>query len=245
MTSSNLPFGDNIHEGTDGDKILFHNINGIKDSTNWFQIITTMKELNANIFGFTEINQTMAGGELHKWTDIIKKHFYYSRTNFSESNVKTESKYKPGGTMTTVTGKWQSRIAEKGQDPKGMGRWNFLRLASRKASLVIVTAYRPCVTNGPKKWSMLREAGERSPDPVQSFYKDLESTLKEWKTKNYNIVLMMDANEYVGEKPGGITSIIGKTGRIDRLDSTLPSKQRTTEYLCTRIQNDRLHIRIH
>jgi exonuclease III len=218
--STNIPFGDNIHEETEGDKLLFHNINGIKDSTNWFQITTTMKELNMDIFGFAEINRSMAGGEFYKWTDIIKKQFFYSRTAFSKSNIKTDSKYKPGGTMTTITGRWQSRIAEQGQDPKGLGRWNFLRLASRKASLVIVTAYRPCVTNGPttswmQQWSMLREAGEHSPDPVKSFYKDLESALLEWKTKKYNIILMMDANEHVGEKPGGLTSVIGKAELTD------------------------------
>jgi hypothetical protein len=50
--SDNLPFGDNIHENHDGVTILFHNINGIKDIDNWHQIMTTMQELQIDIFGF-------------------------------------------------------------------------------------------------------------------------------------------------------------------------------------------------
>jgi hypothetical protein len=122
--------------------------------------------------------------------------------------------------MTTITGQWQARIAEKGQDPKGLGQWSYVRLASRKASLIIATAYRPCVSTGPstawmQQWLFLRDAGDRAPDPIKSFYKDLEETITEWKNKDYNILLMMDANELIGEKPGGITSIIGKTGLTD------------------------------
>jgi hypothetical protein len=129
--------------------------------------------------------------------------------------------------MTTVTGCWQSWIAEKGQDPKGLGRWSFMRIASRKASLIIITAYRPCTSTGPstvwmQRWSLLREAGERTPDPIKSFYQDLESTLLDWKNKNYEILLMIDANETVGEKPGGITMILGKVGLIDLTTSKHP-----------------------
>jgi hypothetical protein len=33
--TNNLPFGDNLQEPYDGETILFHNINGFKDKTNW------------------------------------------------------------------------------------------------------------------------------------------------------------------------------------------------------------------
>jgi hypothetical protein len=42
LTMSNLPFGDDITEPTEDQTILFHNINGLKDGTNWFQILKTM-----------------------------------------------------------------------------------------------------------------------------------------------------------------------------------------------------------
>jgi hypothetical protein len=45
--------------------------------------------------------------------------------------------------MTAVVGKWQARVTEQGDDKRGLGRWSFLRLSSKKQNLVIITAYRP------------------------------------------------------------------------------------------------------
>jgi hypothetical protein len=51
MQTNNLPFGDDIMEITDCETILFHNINGLKEETNWHQISTTMAELQVTIYG--------------------------------------------------------------------------------------------------------------------------------------------------------------------------------------------------
>jgi hypothetical protein len=76
--TDNLPVGDDIHEQHDGEIFLFHNINGIKDDDNWHQILTTMKELQIDIFGFAELNKTMNHGKKYKWMNIMRKYFYYS-----------------------------------------------------------------------------------------------------------------------------------------------------------------------
>jgi hypothetical protein len=39
----------------------------------------------------------------------------------SESSTKVGSDYKPGGTMTTITGKWQAQVSEMGSNKKGLG----------------------------------------------------------------------------------------------------------------------------
>jgi hypothetical protein len=158
--ATNLPFDDDIQENTEGETIIFHNINGMKYSTNWFQIMRTMKEINADVFGFAEINQQLNHGNKIKWYDTIRKHFYYSRSIHSESNIRTDTTYKPGGTITTITGKWQARVSKTGVDRRGLGRWSFLKLTSKKKSLVIITAYRPCISNGPttswmQQWTLL------------------------------------------------------------------------------------------
>jgi hypothetical protein len=80
----------------------------MKDDKNWYQIIMTMQELNASIFGFAEINQSLNRGYRSKWHNTLRKIFLHSQTAVSESNIQLESKYKPGGTMTIVTGKWQA-----------------------------------------------------------------------------------------------------------------------------------------
>lgn len=58
--TDNVHFGDNIHDKTSkAETILFQNINGINDETNWNQVIHTMRKLNVNVFGFAEINKAM------------------------------------------------------------------------------------------------------------------------------------------------------------------------------------------
>jgi hypothetical protein len=47
-----------------------------------------------------------------------------------------------------VVGKWQAQLTEYGDDKRGLGRWSYLRLSSKRQNLVIVTAYRPTPANG-------------------------------------------------------------------------------------------------
>jgi hypothetical protein len=68
-----------------------------------------------------------------------------------------------------------------------------------------------------QQWAILRETGEKNPDLIKTFYKDLEVTLMGWRQDGYEIILLVDANEVVGKNPGGISSILGKTGLYDIL----------------------------
>jgi hypothetical protein len=80
-----------------------------------------MKELNVDILGFAEINKSMDDFLKQRWTRVIQKKFYLSQTIHSENSVKFDMEYKPGGTITAVTGKWQMRISEMGQDQRKLG----------------------------------------------------------------------------------------------------------------------------
>jgi hypothetical protein len=126
--AKNTPFGDNIETFLDAECFLFHNINGIKDDTNWVQINKTMQELDITCFGFSEINTTFRGSAYQKWNNITRKTFRQSKVITSESDIRYENEYKPGGTLTAIVGKWQSRISEKGTDPSGLGRWSYFRI---------------------------------------------------------------------------------------------------------------------
>jgi hypothetical protein len=122
----------------------------------------------------------------------------------------------------TVTGKWQARTTSHGQDERGVGRWSYMKISSNKKSLIIITAYRPCLSQGPstawiQQWALLRETGVKDPDPIKIFYNDLETFITEWTQKGSEIILMLDANEPLGERPGGLSQVMGKTGLADLL----------------------------
>jgi hypothetical protein len=66
-----------------------------------------------------------------------------------------------------------------------------------------------------QQWTLLREAGNKNPDPIKAFYSDLEEFLSKWKQLKYEIILMIDANETIGDKPGGLAPIFNRIGLID------------------------------
>jgi hypothetical protein len=134
----------------------------------------------------------------------------------SESDLKSESVYKPGGTMTTIVGKWQAQVSEKGTDESGLGRWSYFVISSNRRKLVVITAYRPCKTTGPnttwtQQWLLLRE-NKLDPDPIKEFYKYLDSELQKWKNNNYEIIVQIDANEEIGRNPGGLGKVLSGNG---------------------------------
>jgi hypothetical protein len=181
-----------------------------------------MHELQVTGFGFAETNTTHRGRYYEKWHSITKKIFKTSRTVTSESDIIYDQPYKPGGTLTTVVGKWQSRVSKRGTDNSGLGRWSYIRLSSNKKSIVIVTAYKPLKTQGPytawtQQWTLLRESNKNL-DPIKSFCEDLTTEMKQWTGKGYEIILMIDANEEVGLRPGGFISVISTAGLFDLLD---------------------------
>jgi hypothetical protein len=115
----------------------------------------------------------------------------------------------------------------QGQDSKGLGRWSYMRISSKKSSMIIATAYRPCIGQGPntawiQQWSMLREVGDKNPDPIKYFYTDLEKQITEWKQQGSEVLIMIDANEHIGEKPGGLTTLFGKMEMTDLIRHRYP-----------------------
>jgi hypothetical protein len=122
--------------------------------------------------------------------------------------------------VTTVTGKWQAQVTELGQDTKGLGRWSYVQLRSKKATLMIITAYRPTVSQGPstvwmQQWALLRETGKKNPDPIKTFYNDLATLLLQWKLLGYKVILMMDSNKQIGDKPSKLTGILNQLKMTD------------------------------
>jgi hypothetical protein len=151
--SDNLHFGDDLQNHSNIECFIFHNINGIKDETNWVQINQKMHELDVTGFGLAEINTTFRGQFYQKWHDFTRKAFRHSKMISSESDVIYENAYQPGGTLTAIVGKWQARISAKGSDTSGLGRWSYCIISSNKKNLVIVTTYKPIKTQG--KYSMV------------------------------------------------------------------------------------------
>jgi hypothetical protein len=137
--------------------------------------------------------------------------------------------------MTTITGKWQAQVAEMGVDSRGLGRWSYFKLSSKKSNLIIITAYRPCKAFGPttvwmQQWSLLREQGIKNPDPIKLFYEDLSKELTKWISTGMEIILMLDANEPLGERPGGLSNLVGRHSLIDLSQKLIQNTDKVSTY---------------
>jgi hypothetical protein len=146
----------------------------------------------------------------------MRKTFNHSKTVTSESDIRTENACKPGGTITTIVGKWQSRVSDRGSDETGLGRWSYIVVSSNRKKVVIITAYRPCKSTGPQtawtqQWLLLQEK-QQQPDPIKEFDRDLDAEIRKWLHNGHEIILMIDTNEEIGYKPGGINAVISKSG---------------------------------
>jgi hypothetical protein len=74
-----------------------------------------------------------------------------------------------------------------------------------------------------KQWILLRESGCKQPNPIQQFYDNLEEFLTKCKTSGSKIVLMIDANKSIGDKPGGLTTILGRLELADLVRCNHPN----------------------
>jgi hypothetical protein len=143
-------------------------------------------------------------------------HFKTACTAFSCSTIPNEGKSqnKPGGTLTTTTGKWTTRcVGCPIIGTSGMGRWSGLSyLGKNGRHLSILTAYRsPCqqAKGGfgfyDQQYVLLIASGIRKPNVRKQFVLDIIQFIKNLQSDGHNIILSLDANEAVtdlSEKQG-------------------------------------------
>lgn len=89
---------------------------------------------------------------------------------------------------------------------KGLGRWYCCILnAKHHRKIGIITAYRLCQNSLPcghetaysQQYRLLRRQNMINPKPKQLFNNDLIQHLTQWRHKNYEIILMIDANSTI------------------------------------------------
>jgi hypothetical protein len=96
-----------------------------------------------------------------------------------------------------------------------------MKISSKRQTLIVIMAYQPsCVSKGinttwMQQWTILREAGETDPDPIKKFYTNLKDKLQQWKKENHEIILLIDANKTISDKPGGLTSVMARAELIN------------------------------
>jgi hypothetical protein len=202
-------------------RILLNNPHGLKlgqdiQSTTYSLQVT--EALGVGVLCIAETNVNWDHNGTHSKVQRVMRSVWENiaiTTSYIKDQFKSE--VQPGRTMTLVTNDWNSRIIERGTDPFGLGRWTYFSLRGKgKIKVMIVTAYRVSQeylsSVGQKTAAMQqfrhlsqqnREAGMISdPKPKYQFIIDLQAWLQEMMSKEYEIILCLDANESIDSKVG-------------------------------------------
>jgi hypothetical protein len=200
-------------------RLLFGNNNGLQLSDGGEKFSLLCEEANrvhVDHLGLAEPNIDDTWWETN---DIIhrtaKRTFHHVCVDTSTSPIRTESRYKPGGTMSMALGNLVGRIIEKGGDY--LGRWSFIRYAGiGHRSVMVVSAYQVCVrptnlhgtTAFHQQQAILQQERRANINPRKNFLHDLAKALHVWKTRGDSIILMGDFNEDITSPNSGMSSIL-------------------------------------
>jgi hypothetical protein len=196
-------------------RFFFQNVNGLPSRQQQRSILTKigpLHDLQTDIIGLAETNLEFNNANNRYATSNAFRQLFDRSTNVSTttSAVPFKRAYKPGGTLTAAVGKWCSRIESSGEDPYKLGRWSYtIFRAKNEQRIAVMTAYRVCQnaqakTDGTLKTytqqrTLLRQLiptnDDPDPNPKQYWDRHFSEQLTKWKQLDYQIIVMLDANE--------------------------------------------------
>ena len=207
-------------------RVFFNNPSGLKISTDPTSVhysLSLLAHLGVGAICLAETNINWGKSTAMKLVkDTFKKVWRHSTVMTSYKKEAFDSINQPGGTLTSITGNWTSRVIERGVDPFHLGRWSYIVLRGKNGiKILLVTAYRVCTQTvasiGPNTSTaqQFRGLSERfrhadlthDPKPRHQFIVDLQAWLETKIASDYSIVLSIDANESLQPTVGTYTPL--------------------------------------
>jgi hypothetical protein len=174
------------------------------------------KRVHADHIGLAEPNIDDTWWETN---DIIhrtvKRTFPHVCVDTATSPTRTESRYKPGGTMSMAMGNIVGRIIDRGGDY--LGRWSFIRYAGvGNRTVLVASAYQVCArptnvhgtTAFHQQQAIFQHERRANINPRKNFRRDLTTALRLWKARGDSIILMGDFNEDLNADNAGLSSLL-------------------------------------
>ena len=176
-------WGDEMTSKQDDTIRIFHqNVNGMKydrlgGDMGWYAHF--MKDHQIDIMGISEHNVDNCSSKVATTIlEAIRRTSKELNLNLGGTKTKTDTPYKPGGTLSLVQGNMRGRVIDKGKDD--MGRWVYEKLRGKKGrNMYVITAYQVCkdnptanLTAAAQQLSALKQSGDNA-TPREAFKRDL------------------------------------------------------------------------
>ena len=230
-------WGDEMERKQEGTLRIYHqNVNGMKydrlgGDMGWYAHY--MVDQQIDIMGISEHNVDNCSPKVITTAlEAIRRISREIDMNMGGTKSKTETPYKPGGTLSLVQGNMRGRVTDKGKD--SMGRWVYERLRGKKGkSVFVITVYQACKSNptanltaAAQQLSALKQAGDNA-TPREAFKRDLSKFIKQMMGPKDDAIVIGDFNEAIDDESGGIVRLMEDTGTVDLMtavhDKELPT----------------------
>jgi hypothetical protein len=127
-------------------RLILQNPNGLDAQAHYRKLdlfARNMTAYQADVACLPETNTNWKKPRLkHEYYSTLQKHFKHHRLVTATSQATAAHSYLPGGTATIVTNEWTGRLTDTGDDPRGLGRWSYIRTKGKSEQrLLVVTAY--------------------------------------------------------------------------------------------------------
>jgi hypothetical protein len=212
-------------------RLLLNNPNKISAQNDFVDFQYSCQRMLAHdvdIWGLSETGVDWKQGYPRNRCNKILKDFYpHSRLIGSTSDIPLKELVQYGGTCTVITDKWTGRIESSGSDSHGLGRWSYyVRLNGKNGRrITIVTVYQVCkhsmssagaTTAYMQQWHLLRYAGEKDPNPRESFSTNLNAFLTPLQAAGDELIVMGDLNKQLSDSTSGMNAVTAKlVGLVD------------------------------
>ena len=201
-------WGDKINlKQSDAVRIMFANVNSLGQSRlseKMVHLEECMKRYDIDFMGMAEtgVHWKLLPSEDRLWERV--QYWFDDRRIVYGYNcadaLAQRSQY--GGIAILGANSMVTRIHSSGRDKRNLGRWCWFRVQGKNRVMTrIVTAYCPCECPPDGRCGLqtvyaqqLRVLGE---DPIQSFWNDLETDIRDWKDEGDHIILCGDWNRKV------------------------------------------------
>ena len=183
-------------------RILHANVHGFHPSHNNLEFeyfIQQMAQMQVDIPMAVEVNQPLDNPTYRRNLQQTVRHFdRHAKVNFGHWNTSTTTTgFQMGGLLSYVQGGLAGLVQHMGHDD--IGRWTWIQLGH--SNLTIINAYRVSPgtdgINTIRALEMRRLARRHHPlakYPRKAFDHDLAKFIKDLRTKNFPVLLLMDAN---------------------------------------------------
>ena len=200
-------------------RIMTQNISTFPKVGTLKQTILKRETINNQITGLSELNTN--------WTKISAQESIWERTQqwYHKPKIQVSwlcdpdwpSTHQQGGVSLTIQGHLSNYVQEKGRDD--LGRWAWFTLEGRsEIKTVVIQIYRPCANEGDqgsvfnqhKTWA-------EEENPIHAFDKALLEEVDDFRAHGYQVIVMGDFNQPMGDTIEGLESEMARRGIIDHV----------------------------